>query len=265
VTASYGIRHQYLFQTGLSNIGLPIEFWFAAGRHSLPQYSQQADLSYALNIFQDALALSVNAYYKRLYNQVEYKGDMFDFFNSRYDLDRNLLKGDGWNYGLNFMAHKQAGRLTGWISYSLGRALRRFDNRDYSGIYPANHERIHELNAVCSYQTDRWNLSGTFVYASGAPFTAPEYYYISAGQIISKPSEHNSCRMRPYMRMDLSATYSITKNNRTENGINVSVYNVIGRKNDVMYRLNMKEGLYSYSNMTFFLRWVPSISYFHKF
>lgn len=265
VTASYGIRHQYLFQTGLSNIGLPIEFWFAAGRHSLPQYSQQADLSYALNIFQDALALSVNAYYKRLYNQVEYKGDMFDFFNSRYDLDRNLLKGDGWNYGLNFMAHKQAGKLTGWISYSLGRALRRFDNRDYSGIYPANHERIHELNAVCSYQTDRWNLSGTFVYASGVPFTAPEYYYISAGQIISKPSEHNSCRMRPYMRMDLSATYSITKNNRTENGINVSVYNVIGRKNDVMYRLNMKEGLYSYSNMTFFLRWVPSISYFHKF
>lgn len=265
VTASYGIRHQYLFQAGLSNIGLPVEFWFAAGRYSLPQYSQQADISYDLNLFQDALTLSVNAYFKRLYNQVEYKGDMFDFFNSKYDLDRYLLKGDGWNYGINFMAHKQTGRLTGWISYSLGRALRRFDNKDYTGIYPANHERIHELNAVCTYQTNRWNFSGTFVYASGIPFTAPQYYYISAGQIISKPGGHNACRMRPYMRMDLSVTFSITKNERQENGINVSMYNVLGRKNDVMYRLNMKDGQYSYSNMVFFLRWVPSISYFHKF
>lgn len=265
VTASYGMRRQYLFQAGLSNIGLPIEFWFAAGRHSLPQHSQQADISYDINLFRDALNLSMNAYYKRLYNQIEYKGDMFDFFNSNYDLDRYLLKGDGWNYGLNFMAHKKAGKFTGWVSYSLGRALRRFDNQDYSGIYPANHERIHELNAVCSYQMDRWNFSGTFVYASGIPFTAPEYYYISAGQIISKPGEHNACRMRPYIRMDLSVTFSIVKNERQESGINVSLYNVLGRQNDVMYRLFLKNGKYVYDKMVFFLRWVPSISYFHKF
>lgn len=265
VTASYGIRHQYLFQAGLSNIGLPVEFWFAAGRHSKPQYSHQADIAYDLVLFQEALALSVNAYYKRLYNQIEYKGDMFDFFNSKYDLDNHLLKGEGWNYGLNVMAHKQTGSLTGWVSYSLGRALRKFDNKDFTGIYPANHERIHELNAVCSYQTDRWNFSGTFVYASGIPFTTPEYYYISAGQIISKPGEHNACRMRPYIRMDLSATFSITKNDRQENGINVSIYNVTGRKNDVIYRLNVKNGKYSYGRMAFFLQWVPSINYFHKF
>ena len=265
LNASYAMHHQYLFLAGLSNIGLPIEFWFAAGSHSSPQYSHQADISYDLNLFHDALALSVNAYYKRLYNQAEYKGDMFDFFNSRYDLDKHLLKGDGWNYGMNFMLHKQTGSVTGWISYSIGRALRRFDNKDYSGIYPANHERIHELNAVCSYQRDRWNFSGTFVYASGLPFTAPEYYYISAGQIITKPGDHNACRMRPYMRMDLSVTFSITKNEKQENGINFSLYNALGRKNDVMYRLNLSEGKYSYGGMVFFLRWVPSISYFHKF
>ena len=265
VTASYGMRHQYLFQTGVTNIGLPVEFWFAAGRHSLPQYSQNADISYDVNLFQDAFALSVSAYYKRLYNQVEYKGDMFDFFTSKYDLDKCLLKGDGWNYGLNFMLHKQSGKLTGWVSYSVGRALRRFDNKDYTGLYPANHERIHEMNAVCAYKLKRWNLSGTLVYASGVPFTAPEYYYISAGQIMTKPSEHNSSRMRPYIRMDVSATYTLSKTDRQENGINFSMYNVFGRKNDVMYRLNYKDDTCSYGPMAFFLRWVPSISYYHKF
>lgn len=265
ITASYGWKHQYLFQTGLSNIGLPVEFWFLAGKHSAPQVSQQAEISYETRFLRDALALSVNIYGKRLYNQVEYKGDMFDFFNSLYDLNDHLLKGDGWNYGLNVMLHKQTGSLTGWISYSLGRALRRFNNPDYTGIYPANHERIHELNAVCAYRLGKWDFSGTFVYASGAPFTAPEYYYISSGQIITSPGGHNACRMRPYIRLDLSVTYSFIKSDRQENGINFSLYNVTARKNDVMYRLNVRDGLYSYGPMSFFLRLVPSVSYYHKF
>ena len=265
VSASYGWSNQYLFQAGVTNVGLPVEFWFAAGKHSRPQYAQHAELTYDLSLFQDALALSVGGYYKRLYNQIEYKGDMFDFFNTKYDLDRQLLKGDGWNYGLNFMTHKQTGKLTGWISYSLGRALRRFNNKDYTGIYPANHERIHELNAVCAYQLRHWNFSSTFIYASGAPFTPPEYFYISAGQIMTKPSKHNSCRMLPYIRWDISVTYTIIKTKEQENGVNFSLYNVTGRGNEVMYRLTYNEGTYSYRSLGFFLKWMPSVSYYHKF
>lgn len=265
ITYNYGWRRQYLLQTGVTNIGLPIEFWFAAGKHSLPQISHNMDLTYDVNLLNDALSLSAGLYYKRLFNQIEYKGDMFDFFTSVYDLDKHLLKGDGWNYGANFMIHKQTGDMTGWISYSVGRALRRFDNPNYSGIYPSNHERIHELNAVCSYNLNKWNLSGTFIFASGIPFTAPEYYYISSGQIITKLGEHNACRMRPYIRLDFSASYSFNKTKDKENGINFSLYNVTGRSNDIMYRLNAKDGVYSYRQMAFFLRWVPSISYYHKF
>ena len=163
------------------------------------------------------------------------------------------------------MLHKQTGDLTGWVSWSLGRALRRFDNSDYTGIYPANHERIQELNAVCSYMLGRWNLSGNFIYASGVPFTAPAYFYISSGQIITKPGEHNACRMRPYIRLDLSATYAFSGKNNSENEINLSVYNATGRWNDVMYRLNQIDGVYFYGPMSFFLRWMPSVSYRYKF
>jgi hypothetical protein len=163
------------------------------------------------------------------------------------------------------MAHKQSGNLTGWISYSIGRALRRFDNRDYTGIYPANHERIHEVNAVCSYTLGNWKFSENFIYASGVPFTAPAYYYISSGQIITKPGEHNACRMRPYIRLDLSATFELYRKDNIVHEINFSLYNATGRRNDVMYRLNVKDGVYSYGAMSFFLRWLPSISYSYKF
>lgn len=265
VSVSYNLSRQYIFQTGLSNIGLPINFWFMAGKHSKPQHSHNFDISYKAEMFRGALSVSASTYCKLLHNQVEYYGDVMDFFSSVYSLDSHLLKGKGWNYGINLMIHKQTGSLTGWISYSLGRALRKFDNPGFSKIYPANHERIHELNAVCSYRLSKWDFAGTFVYASGAPFTAPESFYISSGQLMTLYGEHNACRMRPYIRLDLSVTYTIIRNSKQENGINVSIYNVLARENDVMYRLNLTNGAYSYGPSGFFLKFLPSISYFHKF
>ena len=264
-SATYGWNNQYIFQTGLSNIGLPIEFWFMAGRHSAPQRAQHASLSYDAEFFRNAVAVSASVYLKQLHNQVEYRGDFFDFFNSVYNMEDYLLKGKGWNYGMNIMVHKQSGNLTGWISWSFGRALRKFDHPDYPGIYPASHERLHEINAVCTYKTGKWDFSGTFVYASGAPFTAPESFYLSSGQILTLFGEYNSCRMRPYIRLDLSASYAFRRTERQENGINISIYNVLCRQNDVMYRLRLIDGTYSYRPLAFFLRFVPSISYYHKF
>ena len=77
--------------------------------------------------------------------------------------------------------------------------------------------------------------------------------------------EHNGCRMRPYIRTDLSVTYSFLKNSKQENGINLSVYNVLGRKNDIMYRITRDEDGYSYQPLSFFLQFMPSIGYYHKF
>ena len=265
IKAEYNLGRQYLFQTGISNIGLPVEFWFAAGRHSKPQHSHNFSLSYDASFFRESLAVSASVYYKKLYNQVQYTGSLFEFFNSVYDLDNHLLKGQGWNYGLNLMVHKQNGNLTGWVSYSIGRALRQFDEQGYEGIYPANHERIHELNAVVSYKLRKWDFGGTFVYASGQPFTAPEYFYMSSGQLLTVYGEHNGCRMRPYIRLDLSVTYSFIKNQKQENGINLSVYNVLARHNDVMYRISRDESGYSYEACSFFIQLMPSVSYYHKF
>lgn len=265
LTVSYAFQHQYLFQTGLSNIGLPINFWFMAGRHSLPQSAQSCSLGYDVGFYGDMFRLSLEAYGKRLYNQVEYNGDLFDLLNAEYDLDRYLLKGDGMNYGINIMLHKQSGNLTGWISYSLGRALRTFDDPAYPSVYPASHERIHELNAICSYEYQKWQFSSTFVCASGTPFTAPESFYLSSGNLITKYGEYNSSRLRPYIRMDLSVNFSFRKDDKQENGLNVSVYNVLARKNEIMWRLNIDEGTFTYRPMAFFMRVMPSISYYHKF
>lgn len=262
---SYGERVQPLFQTGISNVGFPLEFWLMAGEYSRPQKSRSVDLKYEVMLMKDALSVSVGLYGKQLKNQIEYKGDMLDLLLSKYDLHDNILKGQGYNYGMTFMIHKQTGVFTGWVSYSLGRALRRFDDPEYSEIYPANHERIHDLNAVCSYQLSRWNFSGTFVYASGTPFTAPKAFYISSGQVIADYGEHNARRLRPYARLDISVTCRFMKKGRQENGMNLSVYNILCRDNEVGYKLRFnKEGI-AFTPDIMPLSFMPSISYYHKF
>lgn len=265
VTASYGLAQQNLFYTGLSSTSLPIEFWFMAGKHSAPQYSQRADLSYDVDFCRNMFQFSCSLYYRRLYNQVEFSGDLLDMLYSIYDLESYLLKGSGFNAGLNLMLHKKAGDVTGWVSYSFGRALRRFDSPEHEGWYPANHERIHELNVACSYNYRKWDFSTIFVYASGRPFTAPDSYYMSSGQIIAQFAGHNACRMRPYIRMDLSVNYDIVKNERYENGINLSIVNAFARKNDIMYKIKIKDGKFKYKRQSFPLTVIPSISYYHKF
>lgn len=262
---SYGIQHQYIFQSGMSNIGLPMDFWFMAGRYSRPQWAQSVALDYKVDILGGEVALSADIYYKRLYNQVEYHGDLFDLFTDEYVLSEHLLKGKGHNYGINLMVHKQAGSFTGWVSYSLGRALRSFDEPGYSGLYPANHERIHDLSAVASYKWRKWDFSGTFVFSSGRPFTAPESFYITSGSIITNYGEHNGCRLRPYIRLDLSVNRTLKKTARMENGLNFSLYNALARENEVMWRLHIKDDGFAYRPMAFFLKLMPSISYYHKF
>ena len=73
--------------------------------------------------------------------------------------------------------------------------------------------------------------------------------------------------MRPYIRLDLSANITIIKNERQENGINLSLYNALGRRNDVIYKMTYSEerDKYAFRPMSFFLRFVPSISYYHRF
>ena len=87
--------------------------------------------NYETELLNGDYSLNVQAYYKKMYHQVEYKGNMLDFIYTSYTLDNVLLKGEGKNYGLNFMLHKRTGRLTGWLGYAWGRALRRFNHLDY--------------------------------------------------------------------------------------------------------------------------------------
>ena len=182
-----------------------------------------------------------------------------------YDLDRELLKGNGRNFGLSVMFHKQSGRLTGWIAYNVGRSLRNFDVPGYEGEYPSNHERLHEFNAVASWNGRGGSARASVVAASGTPFTAPDSFYLLGNRVISHFGAHNSNRLAPYFRTDLSFNWFIIQDSRQTLGLNFSVYNATMRENPVLYKLYVtEERQFAYGPLNLGFSILPSISIFYR-
>ena len=261
-----GIRNQYLFQSGFSSAGLPTEFWFAADQNHRPQYAYHAALQGEFWFAEKEYRLSVETYYKWLMNQIENNSNMFDILFSSYSFDGSLLHGKGYNYGLNLLLEKRRGKLTGWLSGSLGRAMRKFDGEQYQGWYPAGHERIYELNAVATYRINRRvSLGTTYVLASGTPYTKVNYAYLMSGNLVTEYGPHNGDRVKPYMRLDLSVSYDFATKGKVRSGINFSLYNVTMHGNDLFYRIKVYDNHVRYNAFKFLMPIMPSINYYCKF
>lgn len=261
-----GIRNQYLFQTGFSSSGLPTEFWFAADKNHRPQYAWHAALQGEFWFAEKEYRLSVETYYKWLMNQIENNSNMFDILFSSYSFDGSLLHGKGYNYGLNLLLEKRRGKLTGWLSGSLGRAMRKFDGEQYQGWYPAGHERIYELNAVATYRINRRvSLGATYVLASGTPYTNVNYAYLMSGNLVTEYGPYNGSRVKPYMRLDLSVSYDFATKGSVRSGINFSLYNVTMHGNDLFYRIKVYDNHVRYNAFKFLMPIMPSINYYCKF
>lgn len=268
---SYALQRQYMNQVVVSGIGLPTDFWLPASVSVPAQSANSLSLGYFHSTDDNDFEFSVEGYYKRLLNQLEFSGELFDLVNQTYHVEDHLLYGNGHSYGVEFMLKKNSGRLNGWLSYTLGRSVRSFPDINDGSPFPAKNDRRHDLSLVVNYKLDKhWTFSGVFVYATGNAFTMPVSLYLVGENAVNEYGPHNGARMPAYHRLDLSATYWFKKTADKESCINISLYNAYARQNPIFLtakvgvsddRRRMKiipkgQSLYSL---------VPSISYSFRF
>lgn len=75
---------------------------------------------------------------------------------------------DGQAYGMELLVRRQTGRLSGWLSYTLGRSERRFP----CGLRPADYDQTHTLNLVVQLRLPWRTVLGARLYvATGRPDT----------------------------------------------------------------------------------------------
>ena len=138
-----------------------------------------------------------------------------------------------------FLAQKRFGSFSGWVSYTLGKVDYTFPDFNDGNPFPATQDRRHEFKVIGTYKVGKWDLSATWIYASGQAYTAPEsQYYITLldGQSESyiHVSDKNAYRLPDYHRLDLSAAFNfITKSYGGQFGL--SIFNAYNNEN-VWYR-----------------------------
>lgn len=262
-----GSYTQYLHQVGFSSNGLPSEFWISSSGAIAPQRAGKVSLSWQQDVLDRRYRISVETYITRLTNQVEYKGNVLGLITEVYDLNENLVVGDGHNYGVDLMLQKNTGRLTGWVSYSWAKAPRSFLREGVLVAYPSVHHREHDLNVVLSWSiSSRWNLSATCIYATGTPYTEIKNAYILGENGIVNYERHNSSRYPALMRLDLGASYRLPSFGRVAHTVKFAVYNATFAKTPISYHYKNFKGNMLYKRPVYlFSTAVPSVSYFVQF
>ncbi len=211
IKASYNRMRQYLHLASNTSGGTPIDIWISSSPNIAPQLADQIAAVYFRNFRKNMFETSVEVYYKRMYNQLDWKDHANLVFNPK--LDGEIRVGSAESYGLEVYVNKRKGNLTGWISYTLSRTVKLTEGINNGNPYLANHDRRHNLAIVASYDfSDRLNVSANWVYVTGAPMTAPTGKYEYQGQLVPIYSDRNASKMPDYHRLDFAVTYDLKKN-----------------------------------------------------
>jgi hypothetical protein len=192
-------------------------------------------MQYAAGLFRNfqnnVYETSVEVYYKRMQNQIEYKEG---YSPSLRDPEEEFVFGKGWSYGSEWFVNKTRGRLTGWIGYTLSWTWRQFPQLNEGLKYPAKYDRRNDLSVVGMFELNKkWKLGTVFIYATGNATSLPERFYVLNGVLTQEYSAINKYRLPSYHRLDLSATYTPDKKKKKkwESSWVFSVYNLYNRKN----------------------------------
>ena len=176
--------------------------------------------------------------------------DLLDYQNGAElllndNLETELLQGDGTSYGLELMISKKKGLFTGWIAYTISKTtmvVEGFVAGDYTaaanGInggepYATNWDKTHDLSIVGMYTiSDKWKISGNFIFMTGRPATYPNGRFIWDGKFLPDYRTRNADRIPSTHRLDFSATFTPNRQDkRWKSSLSFGVYNVYGRKN----------------------------------
>jgi hypothetical protein len=266
---NYNRIYQFMHLATNTAATTPVDVWFMSNPNIDPQYADQVAAGYFRNFLDDQIEISTEVYYKKMYNTIDFKDHAELIANPR--LDAELRFGEGYSYGLEFMAKKQEGKFTGWISYTYSKTRRKIDGVNGGKEYPSPYDKPHDIKVVATYEAwDRFTFGATWVYSSPMPMTIAEGWAQVENQLVPIYSARNSKRLKgtEYHRLDLSATMDFKQRKNFEHSLSLSIYNAYNRANmySILYDYNKQDATIAPSMMKMYLfKILPTLTYNFKF
>lgn len=224
------VQNTHLIAAG--TIPLPFNTWSPSNYYLEPQLADQVALGYFRNLRGNMYEVSVETYYKDIQNVTDFADNAEILLNR--DLSTELRQGHSWAYGTEFMLNKTKGRLTGMLTYTWSKAMRKIEGVNNGQSFAASYDRRNVFNVVAAYDLNpKWSFGATFTYSTGRPMTVPAGKYEVGQYNVDLITERNGYRLADFHHLDISATLNPKKNaNRRFKGQWVfSIYNVYSREN----------------------------------
>lgn len=292
--AGYAEMNQYIHLLSNTGIGLPTDLWVPSTDRVKPQHSKQVSAGIAKDIASSDITITLEGYYKKSERILGYKpGASFMALDDpteaqNFTWEDNVTAGSGKSYGVELLAHRKTGRLSGWVGYTLSWTKLKFDELNEGKEFWARYDRRHDISVVAIYNIkESITFSATWVYGTGNAISLPlgEYpatthqpyldAFIMAGNpilynyynTVTDYGEMNSYRIKPYHRMDFAFQFH-KKRTKYERTWEIGVYNAYNRKNPFFYFI---DEFYEDQTVTSKLKQVsifpiiPSVTYSIKF
>ena len=252
--AAYGRYYQYLAL--ISNEAFSaFDVWVTTDDGVPPSYGDQFVLGLKTRPAA-TLGFDVEVYYRTLRDLFELDPHLPDVAGLDYaDVFRF---GDGFATGVEVLFEKRAGRLNGFLAYTLGLTQRRFVGAEGDPVNPdaagepqhfsPKYDRRHDVSFVANVELGRgWTLTGAFVYATGQAYTNPVGRYQVGppfgsvdGDALVTPGLNRS-RLPAYHRADVGLTKAGRFFGLGDYELRLQAINVYSRRNVWFYRLDFEE------------------------
>lgn len=271
--AGFNSMRQYIHMLSNTTTMSPTDIWKLSDDNIKPQTGWQAAMALYSTHFDNKVEFSLEGYYKKMDNYLDYKSGSVLIMNS--NLAEDVIETRGKAYGAEVMLKKPLGKLNGWISYTYSRTL--LQEKGDGGIFAVNggkwysapYDKPHDVKFVGNYKfTHRYSLSMNIDYSTGRPVTVPvgQYWYGSGYRLYF--SDRNAYRVPDYFRMDVAINIEPSHHLKqlTHFSLTLGVYNVTGRKNaySVYYDTSSGKNVQGYM-LTIFGAPIPYVTINVKF
>jgi hypothetical protein len=274
--AAYTHMNQYVHLLTNNSTTLPTDLWVPSTDLVKPMFSRQIAVGFAKSIMNEKVEASIEGYYKTMDGVIEYKDGASYLNSSTAEWDTKVEAGKGIAYGLEFLLQKKTGKTTGWIGYTLSWSKRQFPEINFGREYFYKYDRRHDFEVAVTHKFNkRWEISASWQFQTGSPFTLPVAQYEAAKDFspydagyfdnISYYKGRNEFRLLNYHRLDFGVTWHKQKK-KFEKYWNLSLYNAYNQQNPFYYYLDAynNSGKALLKGVTL-LPIVPSLSYGFKF
>ena len=272
IKSGYNTLRQYIHLLTNSTAISPTDIWKLSDPNIKPQYGDQVSLGLYKNFKSNTIETSIEGYYKRLKDYLDYKSGASLVLNHHIETD--VINTKGKAYGVEFLVKKLSGKLNGWVGYTYSRTLLMSDDPNAGQIvnqgnyYPSNFDKPHDFSLVSNYRfSHRFSASFNTTYSTGRPITVPVGKYYYAGSLRASYSGRNEFRAPDYFRTDFSL--NIEGNHKihqlTHSSWTIGIYNVTGRDNAYSTYFVSEKGVIKGYQLSIFGNAIPFVNYNIRF